>query len=117
MSLPVDDLRIAVLTPLPDSALYEEFRREGLLLHEHLARYTSEECVTELGDISPEELCQIREEMFREFYESREYMQRMTEKVRRYPFLKQSYEEFFHLLYRKGALGKCALESSSTVRD
>lgn len=115
-SLPVDDLRIAVLTPLPGSALYEEFKSKGLLLHENFARYTSEECVTTLEGISPDELCRIREEMFREFYESREYTERMKEKVRRYPFLKQSYEEFFDLLYSKGALGEYALESSSIVQ-
>ncbi len=100
--LPIDDLRIGILTPLPGSAIYEEFKKEGLLLHEDFSKYTTEECVMKLKDMTPEELYEIREQIFKEFYQSKEYQQRMKEKIRKYPHLKQSYDEFFEFLNRKG---------------
>lgn len=100
--LPIDDLRIGILTPLPGSTMYEEFKREGLLLHEDFSKYTTEECVVKLNNIAPEEIYEIREQIFREFYQSKEYEQRMKEKTRKYPHLMQSYDEFFKFLDRKG---------------
>jgi len=101
-TLPIDDLRIGALTPLPGSEMYEEFKREGRLLHEDFSKYTTEECVIKLKDMTPMELYEIREQMFKEFYQSKEYEKRMKEKIRKYPHLKQSYDEFFELLERKG---------------
>lgn len=105
-TLPIDDLRIGVLTPLPGSAMYEEFKREGLLLHEDFSKYTTEECVIKMKDMTPEELCKIREQYFREFYQSKEYERRVKEKIRKYPYLKESYNEFFEYLDRKGVFKK-----------
>jgi hypothetical protein len=40
----------------------------------------------------------------KEFYLSREYEQRMKERIERFPYLKQSYDEFFEFLYKQGIL-------------
>jgi radical SAM superfamily enzyme YgiQ (UPF0313 family) len=100
-TLPIDDLRIAILTPLPGSIMYKKFKKERILLHEDFSKYTTEECVIKLKDMEREELDETREQIFKEFYQSKEYEQRMKEKIKKYPYLKQSYDEFFESLYSK----------------
>lgn len=101
-SFAVDDLRISFLTPFPGTQLFERFKRDGLLATEDFSKYTTDEPVVKVKGFTREELIEMREQIFKEFYKSKEYEQRMKEKIRNYPHLKQSYDEFFEFLDRKG---------------
>ncbi|MEO0127658.1 MAG: radical SAM protein [candidate division WOR-3 bacterium] len=103
-TLPIDELRIGLLTPLPGSAIYEEFKKEGLILTDDFSKYTTEEYIIKNPDFTPEAMAEFREKLFREFYQSKECEKRKREKLKKYPHLKQSYDEFFEFLNEKGIL-------------
>lgn len=103
-TLPIDELRIGLLTPLPGSAIYKEFKKEGLILTDDFSKYTTEEYIIKNPDFSPEAMAEFREKIFREFYRSKEYEKRKNEKIKKYPRLKQSYDEFFEFLHEKDIL-------------
>lgn len=103
-TLPIDDLRISFLTPFPGTPLYEEFKREDLLLTEDLSKYSSDEPIVKVKGLPPKELIEERKRIFKEFYNSKEYEMRKKDKLRRFPHLKQSYEEFSEFLYSKKVL-------------
>lgn len=103
--LAIDEIRIGLLTPLPGSAIYEEFKNKGLILTDDLSKYTTDEYIIKNPDFTPEAMAEFRENIFREFYQSKEYEKRMKEKLKKHPHLKQSYDEFFEFLNEKGVLG------------
>lgn len=103
-TLPIDELRIGLLTPLPGSVIYEEFKKEGLILTDDFSKYTTEEYVIKNPDFTPEAMAEFREKLFREFYQSKEYDKRKNEKIKKFHYLKQSYDEFFEFLNEKGIL-------------
>lgn len=51
--------RYYILTPMPGSELYQEFRRDGRLVHEDWARYTGTEAVHRPALMSPEMLTEM----------------------------------------------------------
>lgn len=102
--LPIDEIRIGLLTPLPGSAIYDEYKKEGLILTDDFSKYTTDEYILKNPDFNPEAMAEFREEMFREFYQSKEYEKRKREKLKKYPHLKQSYNEFSEFLHEKGVL-------------
>lgn len=102
--LPIDDLRISFLTPFPGTTLYDEFKKEGLLITEDFSRYTSDEPIVKGKGLSQEELIEIRERIFEKFYNSKEYEMRKKDKLKKFPHLMKSYEEFFEFLHSKKVL-------------
>lgn len=52
-------LRIYMMTPIPGSPLYEEYRAKGKLLTEDHRRYTTAECVHRPERIAPEKLTEM----------------------------------------------------------
>ncbi len=102
--MPVDEIRISFLTPFPGTPIYKEFKEKGLLMTEDYTRYTTTNPIVEVDNFSKEGLVAIQERVAREFYLSRKYETRKKEKIKRFPFLKNSYEEFFEFLYSKSVL-------------
>ncbi|MGM0596683.1 MAG: B12-binding domain-containing radical SAM protein [Myxococcota bacterium] len=51
--------RFYILTPMPGSELYEQFKREGRLLHEDYKKYDGTQAVHTPQNISPEELTEM----------------------------------------------------------
>ena len=100
----IDDLRISFFTPFPGTPLYEKFKREGLLLTEDYSKYTTDEPVVKTKDLTPGNLVELRRDMFRKFYTSKEYEQRRKIKSVKFPYLKQAYDEFNEFLIQKGIL-------------
>ncbi len=45
-----------ILTPMPGSELYDQFRKDGRLLHEDYSRYTATNCVFKPANMTPDEL-------------------------------------------------------------
>lgn len=103
-TLAIDEIRIGLLTPLPGSAIYEEFKKQGLILTGDFSKYTTDEYIMKHPDFSPEEMTEFREKIFREFYQSKEYENRKKEKLKKHPYLKQSYDEFYEFLHAKRIL-------------
>lgn len=103
-SLAIDDLRMSFLTPFPGTSLYDEFRGKGWFLTDDFSRFTSEEPILKIPDLPPEVLIAERDRIFSEFYNSTEYEDRKREKLRKFPHLKQSYEEFHEFLSERGVL-------------
>lgn len=103
-TLAIDEIRVGLLTPLPGSAIYEEFKKQNLILTEDLSRYTTDEYIIKHPDFSPEEMTEFREKIFKEFYQSKEYENRKKDKLKKHPYLQQSYDEFYKFLTEKGVL-------------
>jgi radical SAM superfamily enzyme YgiQ (UPF0313 family) len=54
-------LRIYMMTPIPGSPLYEEYRAAGKLIHEDLTQYTTAKCVHYPEKIAPDKLTEMYE--------------------------------------------------------
>lgn len=103
-TLKIDEIRISFITPFPGTPLYEKFKKEGLLMTEDFSRYTSDEPIVKVRSLSQQELVETRKIIFKEFYYSKEYEMRKRDKLKIFPHLKQSYNEFFEFLHRKELL-------------
>ena len=75
--------------------------QHSLILTNDFSKYTTDEYIIKHTDFSPEAMAEFREEMFREFYKSKEYEKRKQEKLKKYFYLKQSYDEFYEFLHEK----------------
>ncbi len=60
--------RFYVMTPVPGTALFDELRRDGRLLHEDFTRYTGYQCVHRPDGIGCEELDRRYDELNRRVY-------------------------------------------------
>jgi len=100
-TLPIDELRIGLLTPLPGSAIYYEFKNQGIILTDDFSKYTTDEYIIKHPELSPADMAVYRDEIFHEFYQSKEYKKRMHAKLRKFPHLQQSYDEFFGFLQER----------------
>jgi radical SAM superfamily enzyme YgiQ (UPF0313 family) len=96
--LPIDDLRIGLLTPLPGSPIYDEFKKNNMILVDNFSRFSTEECVIKLTHMTSNELLGARNKIFKGFYESKEYAVRMENKIKRFPALAESYKEHVEFL-------------------
>jgi radical SAM superfamily enzyme YgiQ (UPF0313 family) len=103
-SLPVDDLRISFLTPFPGSSLYDDYRDKGLILTDDFSKFTSEEPILKIPGLPPAALRDARMRICRNFYRSDQYQRRIEEKLRQFPYLKQSYDEFVVFLVEREIL-------------
>ncbi len=57
-----------ILTPMPGSVLYQEYKEKGRLLHEDYNYYTATNCVHSPAKLSPEELDRMYWWLYREVY-------------------------------------------------
>jgi anaerobic magnesium-protoporphyrin IX monomethyl ester cyclase len=97
-TLPIDELRIGLLTPLPGSTIYKRFKNLGIILTDDFSKYTTEEYIINHPEMDSDEMIAYRDRIFREFYQSSEYRRRTQAKLRKFPHLQQSYDEFFTFL-------------------
>lgn len=96
----IDELRVGLFTPFPGTKNYEDLKKKKLMRMEDWSKFTTEHDV--LKRDKNIKLEKIRDEIIAEFYQSDIYKKRVEEKIRKYPYLKDSYECFFNLLYDKG---------------
>ncbi|MGQ9662662.1 MAG: hypothetical protein ACUVWX_10065, partial [Kiritimatiellia bacterium] len=59
-------LQVAVVTPYPGTPLFDEVKRQGLLLTEDWSQYTGFNVVVRTADLSKEDLEAARQEILRE---------------------------------------------------
>jgi radical SAM superfamily enzyme YgiQ (UPF0313 family) len=100
--LPIDNIRLAFVSPFPGTKLYERYRES---VSGDWSRYTGEYPILPNAGIPGSRWVEIRKELIRSFYNSPEYIERAIKKVRRFPYLKESFEEFLETyLLRSGIL-------------
>jgi radical SAM superfamily enzyme YgiQ (UPF0313 family) len=97
-----DEIRIGITTPLPGTALFEEAKRHQLLMYtnfpEDWRRYSTRELTIRHPTLSPEEISQSCDSIFRDYYESKEYSRHVKRKIETFPNLQDSYSRFFKWL-------------------
>ena len=101
-ALPIDELRIGILTPLPGSPIYDDFKKQGIIINEDFSKYTTEESAIQLKDMNADELDRIKQQIFKDFYQSPAYYKRMKDKIRRFPELKESFQVHIEFLKARG---------------
>ena len=96
---PVDQVRIAFLTPFPGTLIYDEMK--DYLVDENLDSFDTDHPVVE-GKLNREQLIAARQRIGKEFYGSQEYADRCANKIARFPQLRDSYRYWFNDLYQRG---------------
>lgn len=104
IDLPLDELRISFLTPFPNTSIYLECEKEGRITTRDWSSYSSDEPILKLDNLTKEELIKAREAIFSSFYQNPNYLKRVELKVKLFPHLRKSYEEYFDFLKRKGGI-------------
>jgi radical SAM superfamily enzyme YgiQ (UPF0313 family) len=98
-SYPVDQVRIAFLTPFPGTEFAKEMA--DFILTDDLSLYDTETPILQ-GNLTQEELIAARTRIGRDFYSSDEYAARCISKLERFPHLRESYRWWFEDLNRRG---------------
>lgn len=94
---PIDQVRVAFLTPYPNTPIF--FDLSDKLVTDNLDRYDEEHPVVRCNLLSTHDLYKTRSRIGRELYGSPEYRVRCERKLRRFPWLRESYEWFFKDIY------------------
>jgi radical SAM superfamily enzyme YgiQ (UPF0313 family) len=68
--------RFYILTPMPGSALYEQYKAEGRLVTEDYRKYDGSQCVHRPAKISPEKLTEMFWWLYREVFSWKSILQR-----------------------------------------
>lgn len=66
MQIPIP--KFYILTPMPGSELYQQFRKENRLLHEDYSKYTATNCVFKPAKMTPDELDRLFWWLYRKVY-------------------------------------------------
>ena len=101
-TMPIDSIRVAILTPFPGTLFWEKFKDS--FATNDFDRFTTDEPVLLLKGIKKEELMEIRHTIFKKFYNSPEYKKHWQTKIKNFPHLKKSFDEFFEFLNKYGVL-------------
>jgi radical SAM superfamily enzyme YgiQ (UPF0313 family) len=94
--------RFYILTPIPGTPLFEQFKREGRLLHENFGLYTSTHCVFKPKHMTPEELEETYRKLVRRVYSLPSIIMRviLQPNILKHPFL-HLYACMVNLDYRR----------------
>ena len=91
---PIHRLRITIGTPLPGSQFYKTCKERGLLTDQELAHYDTEHLVYKHPSLEPKDISALRSEVYRQFYGSQAYKERVSRMVSRHPEYKKTFDEF-----------------------
>ena len=93
--LPIDEIRVSIFSPYPGTEFFEK-NKEDILSFDY-EFYNSQTPLVK-SNVSPKDIYEFLRRFYREFYNSRQYAERMREKIRRFPELEESYKEFWQEL-------------------
>jgi len=97
-TFPIDQARIAFLTPFPGTLIYDDLKDD--IVDHNLDHFDTDHPV--IGStLSPEQLVAARKMIGEEFYGSQEYKERCAMKIARFPHLRQSFRYWFNDLYQR----------------
>lgn len=106
-----DELYISFLTPFPGTPLYHEIARAGRLLTTDLRKYDCEHPVVDIG-IPAEELLEMRNSLYRDFYTSPEWSNHLRARIRNNPRERDEIERYAAFVSQKFGVPR-ALEQSA----
>jgi radical SAM superfamily enzyme YgiQ (UPF0313 family) len=105
---PIDQVRVAFLTPYPNTLAFTAARTE--LLTRDLDHFDENHPLFRCNGLTPDELHDARHRIVTELYASDEYLARCRRKLDRFPWLSQAYHWFLTDLFRRSG-GKLDLLS------
>lgn len=91
-SLNIHQLRISIATPFPGSQWHREMPESAL--HPDLSLYDTNHLVYDHPTISPARMKELQNEVFIRFYHSKKYRDRVVKMVKKFPRLRESFDEF-----------------------
>lgn len=94
----LDDIRISFCAPFPGTELYSKCKDSGIITSKNFSDFSTEKPVITLQDNLHKKLSEARRDIIRKFYSSEKYKTHYLDRVRKEPFLKDSYVEYFYLL-------------------
>jgi len=100
--LDIHQLRISIATPFPGSRWHDEMPKAAL--DPDLSLYDTNHLVYEHPTISSERMKELQNEIFIRFYQSTHYRDRVTAMTRRFPYLRESFDEFLGYVDSKSEL-------------
>lgn len=69
--------RFYIMTPMPGTVLYKEYKEQGKLLHEDYTKYNGSVCVHKPENISPEKLTEMYWWLYKEVYSYKNIIRRI----------------------------------------
>ena len=91
-NLGIHQLRISIATPFPGSQWHREMPKSAL--HPDLSLYDTNHLVYDHPTISPERMKELQNEVFIRFYRSPRYHERIVKMTKKFPHLRESFDEF-----------------------
>ena len=88
-----DELCLSFLTPFPGTPLYQTIKESGRLLTTDYTRYDCEHPIVDIG-IPEEDLIDLRNQLYKDFYTSTEWTRHIVERVERNPQGRDEIERF-----------------------
>lgn len=98
----IDELRITFYTPFPGTKSYKLLKEK--LETDDFDMFSTNEPIIKHDLISKERYIDLRNYIYKIFYKNKVYHRRIEEKMKRYPYLKESYNNFFDELFNEGII-------------
>jgi len=105
-SLPLDEIRIGILTPFPGTALYDQCGWEGRLLTANFMLYDSRNPRIKCDHVAPKDILNAGEIIYEKFYEADTYQKIKKYKISQNPLLESSFYEFERNFMKKKEVKK-----------
>jgi len=103
LSFPIDELRVTFATPFPGTRFWDECLAKRLVPPDpEWTQFTTEKPVLIHPEMTHQELLSAREQLVTGFYLDPRYGQRVSDKLKRFPNLRDSWLEYFRFLEQKG---------------
>jgi radical SAM superfamily enzyme YgiQ (UPF0313 family) len=114
---PIDQVRIGFLTPYPNTPIYRQFGNR--LFTDDFDFYDEEHPLIRCDALSAGELIDARQRVGYAFYGCAEYQNRCADKLKRFPWLRDSYNWFFNDLHfrTKGELDLRTVASQAQTQQ
>ena len=105
-SLPLDEIRIGILTPFPGTALYDQCGWEGRLLTANFMLYDSRNPRIKCDHVAPKDILNAGEIIYEKFYKADTYQKIKKYKISQNPLLESSFYEFERNFMKKKEVKK-----------
>ncbi|MHA1989301.1 MAG: B12-binding domain-containing radical SAM protein, partial [Promethearchaeota archaeon] len=89
-----DDIRMSYMVYSPGTPIFKRLVQEGNLVTDNLTQFSTDYPVIRNPDMTPEELLKKRKGIYRNFFTSPQYKERVKKNITRFPNLNQAYLEF-----------------------
>jgi radical SAM superfamily enzyme YgiQ (UPF0313 family) len=98
----IDEVRVTFITPFPGTQTWNDYQRQGFLHGDYdLSRFTTEMPVINHPHLDDDTLIKLRSDIVLGFYHDARYIDHITLKTAKHPYLKNSYLEYLRFLHEK----------------